>query len=72
MHKLMHTNDVLFLLSIPKQDQEISLLLLPTVSASPGPCPGQVFSYSTRTKNPIPVLAIPGSFMEFPGSLHPL
>ena len=24
------------------------------------------------TKNPVPVLAIPGSFMEFPGSLHPL
>ena len=37
-----------------------------------GPCPGQVFSYSNRTKNPLPVLAIPGSFMEFPGSLHPL
>ena len=31
-----------------------------------------MFSYSNRTKNPLPVLAIPGSFMEFPGSLHPL
>ena len=37
-----------------------------------------MFSYSItvlqyyRTKNPLPVLAIPGSFMEFPGSLHPL
>ena len=50
----------------------LSLLLFQTVSARQGPCPGQVFSYSNRTKNPIPVLAIPGSFMEFPGSLHPL
>ena len=37
-----------------------------------GQCPRQVFSFSNRTKNPIPVLKIPGSFMEFPGSLHPL
>ena len=33
---------------------------------------GQEFSYRNRTKNYIPVLVIPGSFMEFPGSLHPL
>ena len=48
------------------------LLLLPTVSARQGPCPGLVFSYSNRTKNPIPGLDIPGSFMDFPGSLLPL
>ena len=50
------------------------LFLLPfwSVSARQGPCPGQGFSYSNRTKNRIPVLVIPGSFMEFPGSLHPL
>ena len=49
----------------------LSLLLFRTVSARLGPCPGQVFSYSNRTKNYIPVLAIPVSFMKFPGSLHP-
>ena len=70
----MHTNEVLFLLSIGKQDQEISpcMLLFQTVSARQGPWPGQVFSYSNRTKTSIPVLPIPGSFMEFPGSLHHL
>ena len=43
-----------------------------TISARQGPCPGQVFSYSNRTNNHILVLAIPGSFMEFPDSLQPL
>ena len=67
---------VLFLLSIPAKHSQtrpgnLSLLLFQTVSARQGPCPGQVFSYSNRTKNPIPVLAIPGHFMEFRGSLHP-
>ena len=42
------------------------------MSWSPVVTSGQVFSYSNRTKNPTPVLAIPRSFMEFPDSLHPL
>ena len=51
-----------------------NLFLLPfrTVSARQGPYPGQVFSYSNSTKNPIPVYVIPRYFMEFPSSLHPL
>ena len=35
-------------------------------AARRGPCPGQVFSYSNMTKNPIPVLAIPGTFYGIP------
>ena len=64
----MHTNDVLLQLN----QTNLSLLLFQTFSARQGPYPGQVFSYINRTKNPIPVLAIPGSFTEFSGSLHPL
>ena len=75
MQKLMHINVVLFLLTIPKQDQELSPcscfgLSLPGPGHGP-PCPGQVFSYSNRTKTPIPVLVIPGSFIEFPGFFIP-
>ena len=65
--QIMHINDITFLLTIPKQDRELR-----TVFARQGPSPGQVFSYSNRINNLIPDLAIPGSFMEFPGSLHPL
>ena len=50
----------------------LSLLLFQTVSARQRPCPGQVFSYSNRTKNHITVLAIPEFLMKFPASLHPL
>ena len=70
--QIMDKHDFLFLLSIFKQDQEISLCFRSRkVSARQGPCPGEVFSYNNRNNNPIPGLAIPGSFMEFPGSLHP-
>ena len=48
----------------------LSQLLFRTVSARQGPFPGHVFSFSNKTKNPLPVLAIPGSFIELPGSLH--
>ena len=58
MHNLMHINDVLFLQRILKQDSRSRLSLQ-------RPCPGQMFSYSNRTKNPIPVFAIPGYLMEF-------
>ena len=71
--QIMDINDVLFLLTIPKQDQELSPCSCSRLAGQgQGPCPGQVFSYSNRTKNTIPDLAIAGSFMEFPGSLHPL
>ena len=64
----MHINDVLFLQTIPKQEQELC-----PCSCSGLSLPGsQVFSYSNRTQNPILDLAIPVSFIEFPGSLHPL
>ena len=43
-----------------------------TVSFRQGPCPSQLFSYNNRTKNPDTGLAIHGSLLEFPGSLHPL
>ena len=69
---LIHINDVLFLLRILKQDKDISPCSCPDCLARQGPCPGQVISYNNRTKNPIPILAIPGSFMKFPGSLHHL
>ena len=73
MHKLIHINDVLFLLTIPKQDQELSPCSCSGLAGQgQGPCPGQVFSHSNMTKNPFPDLAIPGSFMNFHGSLHPL
>ena len=38
----------------------LSLLLFRIVSVRQGQCPGRVSSYSNGTKNPIPVLAIPG------------
>ena len=59
--QIMHINDFLFLLNIPKQNQVRTWSLTS----------GQVFPYNNRTKNPIPVLAT-GYLMEFPGSLHPL
>ena len=70
-------NCVYLLCPVPANDSQTrpgtpSLLRFRTVSARRGPCPGQMFSYSNKTKNPLPVLAIPGSFIEFPGSLHPL
>ena len=61
--------DFLFLLSILKQHPFWPFW---TVSARQGQCPGPVFSYNNRTKKPVPVLAIPGYLIEFPGSLHPL
>ena len=51
---------VLFLLSIPAK------LMFQTHSATQGPCPGHVFSYSNRCKNPIPVVVVPGSFYGIP------
>ena len=66
MHKLIHIKDILFLLSIPKHDQEISPCSCSGLSL---PVRGHVL-VSNRTKNHIPVLDFPGSFMEFPGSLH--
>ena len=71
MHKLMLINDFLLLLK-HSQTRPGNIFLLPfwTVCARQGPCSGQVFSYNNRTKNPVP--AIPGSLMEFLGSLHPL
>ena len=68
----MHVID--FLLRLPakhSQTRPENLSLLP-LQGSQGPCPGQVFSYSNWTENPIPVLAIPGTFIEFPGSLRQL
>ena len=53
------------------RQMNFSLLQFRTVSAKKGPCPGQVFSYSTSTKNPPPGLAISVYFMGFPGSIHP-
>ena len=62
---------VLFLLSIPAKHSQtspgnLSLLMFLTLSARQGPCPGHVFSYSNRSKNTFPVLAIPGSFYGIP------
>ena len=51
------------------QPRNLSLLPFPTASARQGPRPGQVFSYTNMPNKPIPVLGIPESFMEFPGSL---
>ena len=59
----MHINDVLFLIPIPKQDYELSPCSCSVLSL---PCPGQLFLYSNRTKNPIPDLAIPASFYGIP------
>ena len=65
-----------YLLPVPDKHpqaipENLFLLFIWTVSARQGPCIGQLFSYNNRTKNIIPVLVIPGSFMKFPGSLQP-
>ena len=56
----------------PNKTRNLSLLPLWTVSARQGPHPGRVFPYRHRTMTLNPVVAIPGSFMEIPESLHPL
>ena len=77
MNKLMHINDFLFLLRVPKQDQEIyscsrSSLSLPDMGLSWPLTSGQVFSYSNRTRNPNSVTWISWIFYEIPWFLHPL
>ena len=60
----VHFNEVLFLLTIPKQYQESLSAPSLTVCARQGPLPGQVFSYRYRTTAPDPVLATPAYFIE--------
>ena len=73
MHILMDINYFLFLLVIRKQDQDNSSCSRSLLSL---PGRGHVLVRCSHTvtglQNSIPVLEIPGSFMEFPGSLHPL
>ena len=71
--QVMHIDDYLFLLSIPKQHLES--LSAPSLDCL---CQAEAMSWSgvsiqVQDYYPdISALAISGSFMEVPGSLHPL
>ena len=56
--------------AFPNKARNLFLLPLWNFSARQGPRTGQVFSCRTLTH--IPALAFLTSFMEIPGSLHPL
>ena len=51
--------------------RNLSLLTLWTVPARQGPRPGQAFPYRYSVMTPIPVLAIPESFVEVTDFLQP-
>ena len=56
----VNTQNNAYSLPVPpkhSQTRQGNLFMLPfrTVSARQGPCPGNVFSYNNRTKNPVPV-----------------
>ena len=70
MYKLMHNHIFLFLLSITKKKTRKSLTAsVPDCLCQPG---AMSWSGVLMTKNNISVLAIPGCYIKFPGSLHPL